>query len=61
MIVSLNRGTPTQSIKYYKLYYRDTQKGTRNSGKPPKKLTAWDLAMHILRWECVKVMPGQVL
>ena len=34
MVVSQNSGTPTQTPKYYNPYYRDTQKGTPNFGKP---------------------------
>ena len=33
MLVSLNRGTPTQAPKYYNPYRRDPQKGTPNFGK----------------------------
>ena len=35
MAVSLNRGTPIWTPKYYSPYYWDPQKGTPNIGKPP--------------------------
>ena len=38
MVVSQNRGTPIQTLKYYSPHYRDPQKGTPNIGKPP----SWD-------------------
>ena len=34
MIVSLNRGTPTETPKYYNPYYGTLQKGTHDFGKP---------------------------
>ena len=35
MVVSLNRGTPMWSPKYYSPYYMEPQKGTPNLGKLP--------------------------
>ena len=35
MVVSQNKGTPTQTPKYYSPYYGDPPKGTPNFGKPP--------------------------
>ena len=35
MVVSLNRGTPIQTPKYYGPYYWYPQNGTPNFGKPP--------------------------
>ena len=35
MAVSLNRGTPISSPKYFSPYSRDSQKGTSNFGNPP--------------------------
>ena len=31
------RGTPIQTPKYYKPFYKDTQNGTPNFGQPPEK------------------------
>ena len=38
MVISLNRGTPIWTPKYYSPYYWDPQKGTPNFGKPPYPL-----------------------
>ena len=35
MVVSLNRGTPIWTPKYYSPYYKESQKGTPNFGKLP--------------------------
>ena len=41
MVVSLNRGIPIKTPKYYNPYYRGPQKGTPNFGKPPYDLGSW--------------------